>query len=206
MATATIGTAPLLGAAIGFGVLGALLVAAGVLALFGAHPGRFAVRTLFGLLLLSLGALAGVITAGVQGYLALTREELAARLTVRPTGPHRFTVLIRETGGREASYQLAGDEIMVDAHILKWKPLVNVLGLHTAYQLGRVSGRYRDIQQERSGPRTVYSLAEEKTVDLFDLRQRYDLLSPLVDAEYGSATFVSVKRPAELELRVSTTG
>ena len=32
------------------------------------------------------------------------------------------------------------------------------------------------------------------------------LFAPLVDAEYGSGTFVSVTRPAELEVRVSTTG
>src|SRR5205809_310070 len=32
------------------------------------------------------------------------------------------------------------------------------------------------------------------------------LLGPLVDAEYGSATFVAATRPATFEVRVSTTG
>jgi hypothetical protein len=41
---------------------------------------------------------------------------------------------------------------------------------------------------------------------LFGLRRRYEFLAPLLDAEYGSATFIPVTRPAELELRVSTTG
>jgi hypothetical protein len=43
-------------------------------------------------------------------------------------------------------------------------------------------------------------------VELFRLRQRYAFLAPLYDAEYGSATFVQVKEPAELEVRVSTSG
>jgi hypothetical protein len=43
-------------------------------------------------------------------------------------------------------------------------------------------------------------------VDLYALRQRHAFLAPVFDAEYGSATFVPVTRPAELELRVSTTG
>jgi hypothetical protein len=208
LTTVDIGTSPLLAAAIGFGALGTVFVIAGVLALLGLHPARFALRTFLGLILLSVGALAGVVTAGLQGYRALTREEVAARLSVRPTGPQRFTVVVRVPGpgGRESSYSIVGDEITVDAHILKWKPLVNVLGLHTAYELGRVGGRYRDLGQERTGARTVYSLAEDRTVDLFDLRQQYALFGPLVDAEYGSATFVSVTRPAELEVRVSTTG
>ena len=76
----------------------------------------------------------------------------------------------------------------VDAHVLKWKPAVNMLGLHTAYELDRVAGRYDDIERERTANRTVYSLTPERSVDLFGLRQRYAFLSPLLDAEYGSGT------------------
>ena len=43
-------------------------------------------------------------------------------------------------------------------------------------------------------------------MDLFGLRRRYAFLAPLLDAEYGSGTFVPVTRPAAFEVRVSTTG
>jgi hypothetical protein len=89
---------------------------------------------------------------------------------------------------------------------LKWNPMANVLGLHTAYELDRVAGRYDDMAQERSRNRTVYSLVQDKPVDLFGIRRRYAFLAPLLDAEYGSGTFVPVTRPAEFEVRVSTTG
>ena len=203
---ADIGTTPLVVTALVCGVLGVFLVAAGVVALLGLRGVRFAVRTLLGLLLLSLGAIAGLVTAGLQGYRALTREDLAARLVVRPIAPQRFSVSVREPGKLEKSYEIAGDEVFVDAHILKWKPLVNVFGLHTAYQLGRVGGRYRSLRQERSAPRTVHDLAEEQKINLFDLRESHVLFAPLVDAEYGSGTFIAVTHPAELEVRVSTTG
>lgn len=193
-------------AAIALGALGAILVVAGAVALMRARPLRSALRTLSGLLLLSLGALAGTIAVGTQGYRALTREDLAARVTVRPVGPQRFAATLRFLDGHQANFDLAGDEIYVDARILKWKPLANVLGLHTAYELDRVAGRYHAIEQERSAARTVYSLGQDKPLDLFRLRQRYALLSTLLDAEYGSATFTPVTRPAELELRVSTSG
>ena len=52
----------------------------------------------------------------------------------------------------------------------------------------------------------MFKLGPERPVDLFGLRQRHAFLAPLLDAEYGSATYVPVTRPAELELRVSTTG
>lgn len=195
-----------LAAALLLGVLGGLLVLAGLAALLRARLLRFAGRTLAGLLLLSIGALAGAVSLGLQGYRALAREDLAAHLSVRPSGPQRFNVAVRFADGRETSYEVAGDEIYADARILKWKPFANVLGLHTAYELDRLAGRYRDIDRERTAPRTVHSLAVDKPVNLFGLRQRFAVLEPLLDAEYGSATYVPVTRPAELELRVSTSG
>jgi hypothetical protein len=195
----------LLGAAVLLS-LGAMLVFAGLVALFGLHPLRFMTRTLLGLLLISLGLLEGTITLGIQGYRALTREELAARILVRPSGPQRFSATLRFPDGREATYLISGDEIYVDARILKWHALANLVGLNTAYELDRVGGRFRGIDQERSASRTLHALGREKPLDLFDLRQRYTFLAPLLDAEYGSAAYVPVNEPAELELRVSTTG
>jgi hypothetical protein len=101
---------------------------------------------------------------------------------------------------------LSGDELYVDARILKWRPWANIFGLHTAYELDRVAGRYQDLVQEQQQPRTVQSLAADREVDLFKLRRRYVLLSPLLDAEYGSATFAAADSPAQYEVRVSTTG
>ena len=95
---------------------------------------------------------------------------------------------------------------LVDAHILKWRPVVNLLGLHTAYELDRIAGRYRALGDEQTHARTVFSIARKKPIDVFDLARRYWLLRPLVDAEYGSATFINAGQPAIYEIRVSTTG
>src|SRR4051812_10547490 len=193
-------------AAAGFAAFGIIVFIAGLVALFRLRMLRFLVRTLLGLLLLALGALSGAIALGVQGYSALTREDVAARISVRPAAPQKFSATVRYPDGRTESFDLAGDEIYVDAHILKWKPIANLIGLHTAYELDRISGRYQAIEQERSAPRTIYLLRETRPVELFQLRQRYAFLAPLYDADYGSATFVQVKQPAELEVRVSTSG
>jgi hypothetical protein len=195
----------MLGAAV-LASLGAILVLAGLIALFGLHPLRFMTRTLLGLLLISLGLLEGTITLGIQGYRSLAREELAARIVVRPYGPQQFAASLRFPDGRMETYPISGDEIYVDARILKWHALANLLGLNTAYELDRVGGRYREIGQERAASRTLYVLGQDKPVDLFALRRRYTFLAPFFDAEYGSAAFVPVSGPAELELRVSTTG
>ena len=189
-----------------FGIVGALLLLSGLGALIRLRPFRFVLRTTFGLLLLAVGALAATIAIGTHGYTVLTREDIAATLLVQPTGPQRFSATVRYPDLREVKFELAGDEVYVDAQILKWKRIANVFGLHTAYELDRIAGRYRSIDHERSAARTVFPLSRDKPLDLFDLRRRYTFLAPLLDAEYGSASYVVVSRPAEIELRVSTTG
>jgi len=199
-------SAPLFPFVLIFGVVGVILLLAGIVAFMQLRFMQSGIRLLVGLLLLTLGALAGTVSVGMLGYRALTREDLAARIIVKPTGPQRFTASVRFPDGRETTYELAGDEIYVDAHILKWGSLANMIGLHTAYELDRVAGRYLSLKDERDAMRTVHALARPKPVDLYALRRSYTILSPLLDAEYGSATFVPVTKPAELELRVSTTG
>lgn len=163
-------------------------------------------RGLLAFALLASAGLVGTLALAVQGYRALTHEEVAVTIRVEPSGPKQFKARLRFADGRELSYDLAGDELYVDAHILKWKPVANIVGLHTAYELDRIAGRYRDVAEERSAPRTVHALAKEKPINLFDLRRRYTLLNPLLDAEYGSATFIMANEPVELEVRVSTSG
>ena len=163
-------------------------------------------KFILALLLLSLAALFGVIGISTQGYHALTREELAAIVKIEPLGAQKFRARISFTDGREEVFTLAGEQLYVDAHILKWKPIVNILGLHTAYKLDRVAGRYENISDETSKVRTVYALSKIAQMDMFELRRRFELLKPLVDAEYGSATFIGSNRAEEFKIFVSTTG
>jgi len=110
-----------------------LLVLAGLtalsactLALHDAHAAR--------LLLIALGLLEGTITNRHPGYRALTQEELAARISVRPYAPQRFYREAALSDGREASYSIGGEILRGRAHP-QVAPLANLLGLATAYEL-----------------------------------------------------------------------
>ena len=159
-----------------------------------------------GALFAALAALAATLGVSTQGYRALTSEEVAMTVTTLPTGPHAFQAYVEFADGRDTTLAVRGDQVLVDARILKWRYVGNVLGLHTQYELDRLSGRYIDIGDERRLERTVHSLHADKSLDLYELVQRYTLLSFLVDAEYGSATYIDVRQPARFEVSVSTTG
>ncbi len=192
--------------AIGLALLALVLLGVGVAALRRRRWMGSVGSTGTGLLLLSLAALSATLGVSTQGYRALTMEEVAATITTLPTGPQAFQAYVEFPDGREVTLAVAGDQLLVDAHILKWHPFGNILGLHTQYELDRLTGRYEDIEDERAAARTVHSLKTDKPADLFHLVRRYTLLAMLVDAEYGSATFIRVDRPARFEVRVSTTG
>jgi hypothetical protein len=153
-----------------------------------------------------ISTLAVTVLVGTRGYSALTREETAAWIRTVPDGEQRFVAHFRLPDGRLEAFEIAGDELYVDAHILKWKSVANLLGLHTAYELDRVAGRYSTLDDERHSDRTVYSLAPTRSIDLFYLRRASEVLAPLVDAEYGSASFIAARDTALWEVRVSTSG
>jgi len=158
------------------------------------------------LLILSLSALFGTISIALQGYQALTREELAAIVKVQPVGEQKFIARFTMPAGSEKVFSIAGDQLYVDAHILKWNPLANIFGLHTSYELDRVAGRYENLDDEKKKVHTVYSLSKDRPLDIFKLRHRYAILKPLLDTEYGSATFIYTKSTEEFRVMVSTTG
>ena len=196
----------LLVAAVVLAVLGVALFVSGLRGVRRRRLAGGALGATSGLLLVALGALAVTLSAATQGYRAFTREEVAATIETVPTGAQTFTASVRLPDGQERTFSLAGDELYVDAHILKWQPIAAVLGLHTAYELDRVAGRYVTVTDEQERPRTVFSLAQAKRVDLFALRRRFTWLRPLVDAEYGSATFIAASERARFAVSVSTTG
>lgn len=197
---------PLVIAALASALLGIVFLVATLRSLKKKRQFSPALHFVTALLMICLFALFGTISIATRGYIALTTETLAAIVEIEPMEKQRFTARFHMPDGSKKAFVLAGDQLYVDAHILKWKPMANFLGLHTLYELDRVTGRYARLEQEISRERTVYALSRDKSLDLFDLRHRFAALAFLVDAEYGSATFITADKPLTLKILVSTTG
>jgi len=137
---------------------------------------RYRVSSLVGFLgaglCVTLALLCGAITVGIRGYRALTQEVVAATIKTEPIAPQRFRATVTLPDGSLHMFDLAGDAVYIDAHVLKWRPLATMLGLQTAYELDRIAGRYHTLTDEQNRERTVYSLAASKPFDAFDLAHR----------------------------------
>ena len=160
-----------------------------------------------GFLLLACAALFFVVSLNLRTYARLTYEQPVAEIVFEARGPQNYhATLTRMPGGEMQIFVLAGDEWQLDARVLKWQGWANLLGLDAQYRLERVAGRYRDIEQERHAPRTVYSLSENPGVDLWKLSTQYPRWLPFVDAVYGSATYMPMAEGARYQVSLTQSG
>lgn len=147
-----------------------------------------------------------LVAANLYTYARLTHEQEAARVTTRQLAERQFALSLRTRDTPERHFSVHGDEWQIDARVLKWRALGTLLGFDTVYRLERLSGRYGDMQSERSAPRSVYDLAEDPGIDFWSVTRRYHQYMPLADALYGSAAYVPMAEGAEYAVTVSSSG
>jgi len=165
-----------------------------------------------GLAMLAAAAAVLLLASNLHTYTRLTHETDAGEIRFRQQGSDRYLaelVLAPSDPARlpsSRSFDLQGQEWQLDARIIKWHGIANLLGLDTLYRMDRLSGRYRSADEELQRPRSVYPLAENPGLDLWSLAQRHGSWLGLVDASYGSATYLPMADGAIYSLHVSQSG
>lgn len=159
-----------------------------------------------GAALLALALVLGGIAFNLHSYRRLTYEQPVAELAFSQLGPQRFQVLLRLPDGQGRLLGLEGDEWQLDARVLKWRGVANLLGLDARYRLERIRGRYRDLERERRGPHSVHQLAPQQGLDLWTLAERHGRWLPWVDAVYGSAAYLPMVDGARYSVSLSQSG
>jgi len=147
-----------------------------------------------------------LLGVGLVTFERLTHEQLAAEIMLNKLGERHYRATLTYPSNKTQSVELRGDEWQIDARLLKWRGMANIVGFDTVYRLDRINGRYSDIEAERNLIRTVHVLNEPARIDAWELLRRYKDYVPWVDALFGSATFVPMADGALYEVRVSQSG
>ena len=151
-------------------------------------------------------AVAVLLGANLRTYDRLTAERPVLRASFARAGDRQFNATLTYPSGTVQGYVLRGDEWQIDARVLKWRGMANVLGFDTIYRLERIGGRYADVERERTEPRTVYALHSPERLDAWALLRAWHDDVPWVDALYGSAAYVPMTDGAAYEVAVSQSG
>ncbi len=158
-----------------------------------------------------ISCIASVAVAGVAllmafsyySYGRLTSEQVISSVQFRQTAEDEYEARLMIQGERDRIYRLRGNEWQLDARLISWKPPATILGLDPIYRLERLSGRFSDIERERTEVRTVHALASDSYLDIWAVARQFPLLTPGVDAQYGSATYVPMSDGARFEVSLS---
>lgn len=155
---------------------------------------------------LALGLLALSLALNLYTYQRLTHEQPVARLQFERLGPQRFRVQLRAVDAPTRSYVLTGTQWRLAARVLKWHPWATLLGFDARYRLDRLSGRYGRIERARHAPHTVYDLSSSRGLDIWQAAHYLPDWLPLVDARFGSATYVPMADGARYAVTLSQSG
>lgn len=164
-------------------------------------------RGLFGLGLVALAALIGLTAFDVYSYKQVLQEQVVATINFDRIEDQHYFAVLADKEGKEQRVELRGDQWQLDARIVKWDGYLATLGIKPAYRLERLSGRYYDIEKETSAKRTAYTVHSSLYgIDVWRILNTYPDWIPVIDAVYGSATYLPMEDGALFEITLSNTG
>ena len=187
-------------------ILGLILILLSVARLYQRRMISAGLHGIPGLILMLCSLLLFSVSVNLYTYQRLTYEQDIAELTFYKLGTQYFKVFLKLSNDNNKEYYLHGDEWQLDARVLKWHGIANLYGLDANYRFERISGRYREIQQERFRPRTVFSLSDSAGLDLWSLVKQHKKWFPWIDAYYGSAAFMPMADQAKYRVSITQSG
>ena len=152
-----------------------------------------------------------LVISNLTVYQRLTDERDVAILSVALVSEQNYQVTLQQPSlgstRNSNSFLIKGDEWQLEARILKWKGWANLIGLDSYYQLDRIRGRYRSIEQEGNQPPTIHALPNEsRGINLWQLKKIMKSAIPFLDAYYGQAVFLPLKDGAEFIISINQSG
>ena len=165
------------------------------------------VTGMFGLALLALATGVGIVAYDIYSYKQILSEQPVATINFEAIEDQHFDAVIVDANGKQQRFNLHGDQWQLDARIIKWKGYFSGFGIKPAYRLDRLSGRYYDIQKETTAKRSAYEISSSPLkLDIWKFVNEHARWFSVVDARYGSATYMPMKNGALYEVTLSNTG
>ena len=188
------------------GICGCLLFFLGLRRIWGWKLLSGSLQGISGALLITLALFLMSLMANLYTYQRLTHETPIATIRFDRIGDQFFRAYLRQPGKDAMVYDIRGDEWQLDARVLKWHGIANLAGLDSHYQLERLSGRYRDIQQANTTLVSHHTLITQKGVDIWTLAHQHKSWIPWVDAHYGNAVYMPMTHGAQFQVNIGQSG
>lgn len=165
-------------------------------------------RGMAGLALIAIAVFLALAGLDLLSYKQILKDKPLLTISFEKQEEQVFqaTLLFIESN-EEQSFEVQGDQWQVDARIIRWKGFFQMLGAKPGYRLDRLSGRYYSLEDERRKKRSAHELSTSKTgLDMWALVHENSGFVPLLDAVYGSATYLPMEDGAIYQISLSASG
>ena len=154
--------------------------------------------------LVSLMALIGL---DFTTYSQLTAQEVIYKVKVYESGDNRYLLRL-SSDEMQREYVLEGDQWQIDFRLIRFSPLVSMVGPSYLYQASRLSNRYALIADQRSKPLQFHSLRDDQVFnpDLWNYFKKYSDVLPMIDTTFGSSVFMPLTDKAEYNILIGFSG
>ncbi|MDX1812309.1 MAG: hypothetical protein R3240_10205 [Gammaproteobacteria bacterium] len=136
----------------------------------------------------------------------LTTEHTLASIKFQNTGKQAFTATFTPAYSNPITIDLKGDQWQLDTRIMKWKGLASYLGFQPLYTFERISGRYQSVEQELNLPRSVIKIADNDSINYWNLLVQNQDVIPWLDVYYGNALYLPMKDHANFIITLGQQG
>lgn len=170
------------------GVVGLMLLFAGFARIARVKVASGGARLLFGIGFLALAGVIAFAGLNLQTYSRLTHEREVATISFEAAGePETYTATLLYPGGDADEFTLRGDEWNLNARVIKFKPLSNMLGYNSIYKLDRLYGRYMNV--DRASETNGVQLSPNPGLDVRAMARQHGSRFGIQDASYGSGVY-----------------
>lgn len=165
------------------------------------------IRGVFGLSLLAVAGVIGLIAYDVYSYKQILIDQPIATISFEQIEEQYFDAVVVDAKGKQMRFNMHGDQWQLDARIIKWKGYFSGFDIKPAYRLDRLSGRYYDITKETTAKRSTFSLISSPLqLDIWKLINSQPSWFSVIDANYGSANYFPMRNGAQYEISLTHNG
>lgn len=164
------------------------------------------IRRIIGLLMLALAGVTALLALSIVQFLRLTTDQPVAQVELRQTAQQQFTATASTPRNGTNDYVLNGDQWQIDGRIVRWRLPALLAGVPPLYRLDRLSGRYEDVNQERTAQRSAHALDGWDAPDLAYFKRRFPNWMLFVDVVFGSGAFMPMFDGARYRVYVDPRG
>ena len=195
-----------LGLAVVIAVLALITALVAVRLLAGGHWLLGWLRGTFGMLVMALAVVIGLIGWDISTYQPLEIGTPLVSLSFKSDGQQRYRVRIEE-GEKVRFVTLAGDLWQLDVRALHWKGIATLIGLEPGYRLAKLSGRYLAVEQQDHLRHPNVELERSRAgVDFWLWLQHCQCAPLLIEAQPRRVSFLPIADGADYLVEMAPTG